>query len=279
MGWKRYDKRAVRLAIVGLSGGLIMQRILGTLGCLALLALPGAAEPGGMSFDLNKSDLRADWNGFMNKSTELATPASQAVAACHNCGMDSAVYSRVLHYRCNSGSYITDEGAKDVAARAARGSIDVDAFLNAYYRTCRFNSAVEIGEGNRSGTLSASVYNRVLHYNCKSGSYITDEGARDIAVQAAANGIDVDSFLSAYYRTCLFNRAVEVGRGQRAGTLSASVYFRVLHYNCRSGNYITDSGAQDVATLAAKRSINVDVFLNVYYRTCKFNSALEVACR
>lgn len=256
-----------------------MFRFLGTLGCLALLALPGAAEPGPTSFDLNTSDLRAEWNGFVSQSAKWATPASRAAAACHSCGMDGAVYNRVLYYRCYSGSHITDSGAKDIAARASRGSIDVDAFLNAYYRTCLFNSAVEVGEGNRSQTLSAPVYDRVLHYRCYSGSHITDVGAKDIAVQAAESRIDVGAFLNAYYRTCLFNSAVEVARGQREGTLSASVYLRVLQYNCSAGRHITDSGAQDVAKLAAKQSINVDLFLNVYYRTCNFNSALEVACR
>ena len=121
------------------------ERLFWIAGCFAVLALPGAAETRPATFEWNETDLRAEWGGFKRESAAMVTPSARVISACHSCGIDSEVYSRVLYYRCNSDySHVTDTGAKDIAERAAKGSIKVDVFLDVYYRTCNFASAVEV---------------------------------------------------------------------------------------------------------------------------------------
>ncbi|MBI3553349.1 MAG: hypothetical protein HY077_12715 [Elusimicrobia bacterium] len=208
--------------------------------------------------------------------------APRLILACNGCTMDSGVYKRVLYYRCTNGStYITDDGAQDAARWAREGRLDVDAFLKSFYRTCDFSEAAAIGKGSASGALSASVYNRVLYYRCTNGSTcVTHSGAQDVAKWSNEGSIDVEAFMNSFYRTCDYSDAVEVGKGSSAGVLSASVYNRVLYYRCSNGStYVTHKGAADVARRASADTINVGTFMDVFYRTCEFDSAVKVACR
>ena len=124
--------------------------------------------------------------------------------------------------------------------------------------------------------IDSKVYLEVLNYSCGS-YYVSDDGAKTVARLAAKNEINVEVFKKSFSRTCDFESAVQVGKDSTKNTLNPEVYFEVLRYSCGS-YYVSDTGAQIVARMAANDTIDVKTFKEVFQRTCNFDSAREVAC-
>ncbi|OGS01104.1 MAG: hypothetical protein A2V88_09095 [Elusimicrobia bacterium RBG_16_66_12] len=175
-------------------------------------------------------DAMAEAKKFAGGKIDMPEPSSVPATKPIDVEDYGKVYLRVLQYQCSSRSHtITDKGAQEIAALAAEGKIDVDEFLKAYRRTCSYDSAVKVGMGSISKTLSAEAYHDVLQYQCSSRSRtISDRGAQDVATSVARGEIDVSVFLEVYRRTCSFDSAMAVAGKRGLGSQSRTP--RVMPY-------------------------------------------------
>jgi hypothetical protein len=186
----------------------------------------------------------------------------------------SGAYSRVLYYQDACNDRITDAQAQDVDSLVSQGVIDVQAFLEAYYINCNFDSAITVAEGNLAGTLDAGVYNRTLHYRNECGSGLSDVEAQSISRLCSQGAIDLNAFLDAYDNTCKFASGIAVGLGEANGSIPVVWYIRVLNYKSICNTVVTDSQAQQIATLVSRNQVDLGDFFSYYYRSCNFNAAV-----
>ena len=133
-------KSRVLPSVALLTGALIINPMLSFI-------VPNSAQAGSAPFDLNQADIKVKLTELRGAAFQLpaATGHLVPVACGDDCGIDRWAYNDVMNFQCSRGNYVRDADARKVARLAAQEEIDVLAFLEGYFKSCDFDSALEVG--------------------------------------------------------------------------------------------------------------------------------------
>jgi hypothetical protein len=140
------------------------------------------------------------------------------------------------------------------------------------------NTAVKTIAEKTNPDIKGKAFKASYGFYCNNGvNYISTSGAEIIANLVDSEKIQLENTLNVFKLTCDFDSAIRIGKGFVEGKNDYSVFIQSYGYYCNNGiNYISTSGAEIVSNLTADSKIDSKLTLDVFRRTCDFNSSIRM---